>query len=81
MGVVLLGGSRHYKWKKKATQITVFTAKEIPRTKRACKPQCRVAPEKWEGAYEKGEEELPRNVKSSQSCLDSLIFVSWMLLV
>lgn len=81
LGVVLLGDSRHYKWKKKATQITVFTAKEIPRTKSAFKPQCPVATEKWEGAYEKGEEELPRSVRSSQPCLDSFIFVGWMLLV
>lgn len=61
--------------------MTGFTAKEIPRTKSTCKPQCPVATEKWVGAYEKGEEELPRNVGSSQPCLDSCILVGWMLLV
>lgn len=43
--------------------------------------KCSVAAEKWKGASEKGAEELPRNVRSSQLSLDSFICVAWMLLV
>lgn len=43
--------------------------------------KCSVAAEKWKGASEKGAEELPRNVRSSQPSLDSFICVAWMLLV
>ena len=85
LGIGLLGDCRNYKLKKKATQITVFTAEEMgrgfPGQRVPENHKCSVATEKQEGTYEKGSEELPRNVRSSQPSLDSFICVGWMLLV
>lgn len=79
LGVGLLGDCRNDKLKKKATDITTFAAEEVgrgfPGQRVLENRNCLVATEKWEGAYEKGAEELPRNMRSSQPSVDSFICV------
>lgn len=83
LGGGLLGDCRNYKLEKKTPQITVFSedmGRGFLGQGASENPKYSVAIEQWEGAYEKGSVELPRDVRSSRPSLDNFIGVGWMLL-